>query len=302
MKKASIITMVLLLSYNIQSQQLNINETLSYIQKLYNKANDYNRLAYNKNKYHNFKYSFNKEGYFTEITFINGKFDSSKRVYINDLKSEPIIKNFPEHTAIFLYCKLKNCISFKREYEGEMYKNFHNNIGFAVSQEYEAKKLHKAIKYFLSLAKSKNYNRDIDDPFANIEYIIIDKKNIPLFDEKGTYSLNVNIGGYTKKFILDTGASETTISNVLERELILKKVIKKSDYLPDGLYKIADGSIISQRRVKIPQIKVNGLVIKNLIVSVGNSKSPLLLGRNFLDKFNNWSIDNKNKILSINNK
>ena len=115
------------------------------------------------------------------------------------------------------------------------------------------------------------------------------------------FYIEVNIGDIKKQFVLDSGASEISISSNLERELIAKGIIKKEHYLQSALYKIADGSIVTKRRVLIPKIKVGDFELYNIAASVGTSDIPLLLGKSFLDKFTKWSIDNKEDILTLQN-
>ncbi|WAC02976.1 retroviral-like aspartic protease family protein [Lacinutrix neustonica] len=95
------------------------------------------------------------------------------------------------------------------------------------------------------------------------------------------------------------GASEISISLNLEDDLISKGLLKKEDYIESGLYRIADGSIISCRRIIIKELKVGNFTIKNVVASIGFKESPLLLGKSFLDNFKKWSIDNDLQLLIL---
>ena len=126
-------------------------------------------------------------------------------------------------------------------------------------------------------------------------------EKIKLTKEGNVYYINVKIGSITRKFILDTGASEVNISEELERELIFEGIITKSDYLQKGNYKTANGSIQECRRVLIKSITVGGYTISNVTASISNDNSPILLGKSFLDKFKKWSIDNQKSELDLEN-
>ncbi len=112
--------------------------------------------------------------------------------------------------------------------------------------------------------------------------------------------MSVTLGNIIKsRFILDSGAGDCSISSELENNLKASGVIKEKDYLPNALYRIADGSVSVCKRVKIPKIIVGGKIIYNLVTSIGPSGSPNLLGQSFLSKTNKWSIDNSTNQLII---
>lgn len=159
------------------------------------------------------------------------------------------------------------------------------------------------IKYLISLAKEKI--EKVKDPFSNKISIqkdkIITSSNIPLVEKNGVATLNVTIGSkILSKFILDTGAGECNISSELEKNLIENSIIKEVDYLENGLYKLADGTIVENKRVKLPKIKIGNTTIFNIIASIGPSDSPNLLGQSFLKKLRKWTIDNSKKLLIVN--
>lgn len=81
-------------------------------------------------------------------------------------------------------------------------------------------------------------------------------------------------------------------------ELVNKGFLKKEYYVSNGLYKIADGSIVICRRLIIPELTIGGFTLKNVNATVGNG-DILLLGKSVLDKFKSWSIDNLKKALKL---
>lgn len=164
------------------------------------------------------------------------------------------------------------------------------------------------MSYLISLVKSdEKYNKIDDDPFASTNFnpngfeIESDKNtdNIPLSKQGGVYHINISIGGETEQFIFDTGASDVLISKNLEKNLISKGFLKKEHYLEDGLYRIADGSIVRMRRLLIPKLKIGNFTLINIEASVTNSDTKLL-GKSVLDKFKNWRIDNLTQTLELN--
>ena len=89
------------------------------------------------------------------------------------------------------------------------------------------------------------------------------------------------------------------INQALERKLINDNILKKEHYLTPALYRIADGSIIEQRRLIIPSVTIGDFTIENVHASVGAGNVPLLLGKSVLDKFSKWSINNLTLSLDV---
>lgn len=277
-------------------QQLSVSETLEYIGETHT---TYNKYRIHKNGLMKVKYDIDNDGNLIINFYLNNVNTVTKTVHIDDLKKKIKFSNEYTHLVISLECGLQNCILYKGS--SQYYINQHD---IYVTQEYQARKILTAFNYLFSLLDNIDFKRDENDPFAttnkSITVSYADKsKKIKLSEQNGTYGILVNFDNISKTFILDTGASETTISNTLEEQLISNGLITKNDYLQDGLYKIADGSIISQRRILVKQLSVNQYTVKNIVISVGNINSPLLLGKNFLDKFKSWSINNETKILIL---
>ena len=164
------------------------------------------------------------------------------------------------------------------------------------------------LRYLIAIAKEQILEESeevVDDPFINQKTnsqkpTLKTENKIPLSQSNGVFSLNVTIGGKVlSRFILDSGAGECNISSDLEKKLIANGLIKKTDYLTNGLYKLADGSIVENRRIKLSKMRIGNKTISNVIVSVGSSDSPNLLGQTFLNKLNQWSIDNSKNVLII---
>lgn len=307
MKKILFTALAFFFYLNVNSQTLGVNETLEYIEKLHSEYNYHKttrRLNNETNEWYyltqEYKYSINEKGFLIQQNFINEVASYKTSVYIRDLNPNISFSKTDYSSNIEIKCKYENCISYR--YQQNQNELFRDEIKLVITQEYQARKLMNAFNYLFSLVENTEYERDKNDPFSVIEEANEEEKiKIKLYERNGTYQVVVNIENIYNQFILDTGASETTISSILERELIKNGKITKGDYIADGLYRIADGSIISQKRLIIKNLNVGGVTINNLIVSVGNTKSPLLLGKNFLDRFNNWTIDNTNNTLRINN-
>lgn len=295
MKKITILLFIISSSI-LYSQKLTIDETINYINEKTEgssgkiEISDEGTLIFKKNKW------------------INGeliKGAHTQEVYLNQI--EVLKKPSTQYKSVRTILKCINnnyCV-----WNGGLSKDNIIEFSFGINEN-RRDKVFNAFKYLLALIKESNkFNLEDDDPFANenfnktYTYItgIKSKEEIKLERDSGVFYIKVNIGGVNKNFVLDSGASEISISSNLERELIATGNLKKEDYLQPALYKIADGTIVTKRRVLIHKIKVGDFIINNVTASVGTSDVPLLLGKSFLDKFSKWSINNNKDILTLEN-
>lgn len=309
MNKKFVFTILLLtITSFIYSQQLNLSETLDYINQSIEK---------------NYNLNLSSEGILelTSTTSIN----YSYKVHISDVSlPSDLDHNFYDKKPyrILLWCKGSRTDPFGTNWvvpcvlkldknheivDEDSYMSLYTERG----DGYSTRKLFNAVKYLFSLAQEsgiydKKNNID-NDPFAPNNFSNSDNKiisttnsgSIQLQNRNGIYYLPVKIGSFNRDFILDSGASEVLISENLENELINKGVIKKESYLSSGLYQIADGSIVECRRLILPSITIGGFIIEDVISSVGVGNAPLLIGKNVLDKFQNWKIDNLSQTLIL---
>ena len=295
----------------MNSQELTISETLDYINskfkggrklelfeggklKLTQLISDYFYTGVEKNNMIPLK---TEQISLNELSIVNKDFVGSGYPFGQFLLQLKCVQNKKGCVEYKIYDKNSRIVKAE---------NFHE-IDISNYDRDTNEKLFNAIRYLLSLAKNDSKYQSFDnDPFAsenfNHSFEIISETTddkIKLINVNGVYRINVQFGTIVKNFILDSGASEISISKNLEKELITKGLLKKEDYIEPGLFKIADGSIITCRRINIKQLKVGNFILKNITASIGDSDSPLLLGKSFLDKFNKWSIDNNSQTLIL---
>ena len=93
-------------------------------------------------------------------------------------------------------------------------------------------------------------------------------------------------------YTFDTGAEGFDISPSMEKILIQKGLIKKTDYYPPIISVDANNNRKKLRRVKISNIKVGDYTINNVVVIINDSdEDPLLFGRDlFQKKFKSYTI------------
>jgi aspartyl protease family protein len=101
-------------------------------------------------------------------------------------------------------------------------------------------------------------------------------------------------------FIIDTGASNVSITPDLALLLIKSGTINSEDWLKDKYYQFADGSIAKSKTFKIKKLKIGTKYLYNVECSISNNlQAPLLLGQNVLNRFGKVIIDNEKQMLFL---
>ena len=303
--KKTLLTLLLLVwSFFGITQTLSIDQTIDYLNGSFKKNSHPYHLSLSTNgELTIIRYSF----YSVRIKKdINPRIVSKAKMHWSEIDVNK--ETFPV-LSVELKCKNRGskCLStsgYKKSSKAvESYLIFSND-------NYLCDKIINAFKYLLyELKISEKYNRNDDDPFAvqnfnsNLysisSYVNTDKIKLETYG--GIYKIWGKIGDLKQHFILDSGASDISISKKTENELIKQGIIRKNDYIEPALYSLADGSIIKCRRLIIPEITVGKFRIRNVLTSVGTSNSPLLLGKSFLDKFKKWSVNNHTNELILEN-
>ena len=115
----------------------------------------------------------------------------------------------------------------------------------------------------------------------------------------GMHKVKITIGGITKIWLLDSGASDLLISEEYAKELKERAVLTDSNYVGEGQYSLADNSIIVCKRYKISGVKIGRFVMNNVVIAISTKAKEFLLGKSVLNKFSQWTLDNKNNVLIL---
>jgi hypothetical protein len=123
---------------------------------------------------------------------------------------------------------------------------------------------------------------------------------IPIGIEGGTFIVPVTINDkISLNFTIDSGAADVAVPADVVLTLIRTGSIAKEDFLGEQQYQLADGSIVPSQIFLIRSLKVGDKILKNVRASVASVKGTLLLGQSFLNRFNSWSIDNRQRLLFL---
>jgi aspartyl protease family protein len=100
-------------------------------------------------------------------------------------------------------------------------------------------------------------------------------------------------------YIIDSGASDMTINNSIEKYLKEIGALRSSDYLEPAKYQLADGSIKEYRRVVLHSVKIGDIILDSVVANIAGDSEILLLGKSFLNQFSYWKINNDTKTLEL---
>ena len=116
----------------------------------------------------------------------------------------------------------------------------------------------------------------------------------------GTYEIPCTVNGLPLSFILDTGASDVTISSVEAGFMLKNDYLSGSDFRGKRNYMTASGEISEGTVINIREMKIGEMTLKNVSASVvRNQKAPLLLGQSVLERLGTVSVDNTNLLLTV---
>lgn len=150
------------------------------------------------------------------------------------------------------------------------------------------------------LDKMIQYESRVLTPMAEgAESAEIVMKHLP----DGHYELPCSINGLTLNFVFDTGADDVCISSLEANFMLKNNYLSYSDIMRKTRFMTADGSIGEGTVVRLRDVEVGGVILKNIEATVMKDQSaPLLLGQTVLEHFGTITIDNTNSKLFIHRK
>ena len=110
-------------------------------------------------------------------------------------------------------------------------------------------------------------------------------------ESSGLYTIPCEVNGLKLRFILDTGASDVSIS-LMEASFMYKNgYLEDDDFLGTAKTLIASGEVQENYVVNLKRIRVGTKVLNDIkAVIVNGLSAPLLLGQTVLSRLGEWSI------------
>lgn len=160
---------------------------------------------------------------------------------------------------------------------------------------------------FSSCSKSAR-NRDIKDAKTGKTEKTGDNRRtrntssntVKMTEENGVYTVPIEVNGVAMDFILDTGASDVSISLTEALFLMRQGKLTEEDIKGSQQYRTAGGDILEGTVIRLKTVKIGNKSLRNVDASVVESmEAPLLLGQSALSKFGKISIDYKKLELTL---
>lgn len=125
---------------------------------------------------------------------------------------------------------------------------------------------------------------------------------IQMQEENGVYKIPCEVNGLRMKFIFDTGASNVNISLTEAKFMLENDYISSDDILGTATSQIADGSIVENTIIRLKEIKIADIILKDVTATVTHSMSaPLLLGQSAIQKLGAIQIEGNELIILAHN-
>ena len=183
--------------------------------------------------------------------------------------------------------------------EGEFISNrFANGIETETSKTSGVVIISKYDNGISTVIKRNDINSyNIDDIVGDVDYTEIDLiQKGSNFDNKISYSLELEVGGVKGEWVLDTGAMSFTIGKTLFNRLEnqgVEFIDLKKQVVSKGIGGTANG-----KKVILNNIKIGSYTLNNVVATVSLDHNYSLLGTGFLLKFSNviWGM-RENKLV-----
>jgi hypothetical protein len=115
----------------------------------------------------------------------------------------------------------------------------------------------------------------------------------------GMHKVKITIGKSTKIWLLDSGASDMLISTEYLKELMQQGAILEKNFIGDGKYRLADNRVVVCKRYRVASVTIGRFVVRDVIISASKGVNEFLVGKILLNKFTQWTLDNKNNLLIL---
>ncbi len=121
---------------------------------------------------------------------------------------------------------------------------------------------------------------------------------ITMRNDNGVYTIPCMVNGLKLRFIFDTGAADVSISAAEALFMLKNEYLSLNDIVDSENYILADGTILENTIINIPEIRIGSKILTNVRACVvNNTDAPLLLGQSAITLLGPWYIDGDKLIL-----
>jgi hypothetical protein len=115
----------------------------------------------------------------------------------------------------------------------------------------------------------------------------------------GMSYIRLTIGSQQQVWLFDTGASDLLINTDTEAALKKEGILNSGNYLGTGEYEMANGAIDTCRKYRISHVHIGGYSLDNIGIAVTEKGKRIIAGKNLLNKFSSWILDNRKNQLVL---
>jgi hypothetical protein len=142
--------------------------------------------------------------------------------------------------------------------------------------------------------EEKNWNpnaaKDINGPASD---------TVPVLNLNGMTYIKINIGLSTYIWLFDTGASDLLITEEMEKQMKADNLLPDSNYIGIGEYEMANGIVDTCRKYRVDNLGFGKFTINNVTVAVTSKGKKIIAGRSILNKFSQWTLNNRRNALIL---
>jgi len=127
----------------------------------------------------------------------------------------------------------------------------------------------------------------------------INTDSVAVISVMGMHKIKITVGGQTRIWLIDSGASDLLISEDFAKTLKQQGTISEMNFAGEGYYALADNRLVLCKRYKIDNVHIGKFTINNVILAVSKEAKEFLAGKSLLNKFSEWALDNRNNLLIL---
>ena len=173
---------------------------------------------------------------------------------------------------------------------------------------------HMEYDYDMDILRNLPRYKELVAKYKAIHEDFLKKSDIPVAEETeatiseiaftrhigGTFEVPCQINGLPLQMIFDTGASDVTISSVEANFMLKNRYLSDKDIKGRRYYQVASGELSEGAVIKLREIMIGDVKLKDVEASVvNNQRAPLLFGQSAMERFGTITIDNVNNKLII---
>ena len=125
------------------------------------------------------------------------------------------------------------------------------------------------------------------------------KTEAPAVVLSGTFVILATVNGTAQTVLrVDSGATDVMLPRTVAVRLISAGSLTHADYVTTKTYRLADGSLRTQKVCRMRSLKVGALIVRDIPCTISNDNTGLL-GQSFLSRAQDWSMDNRRHVLTL---